>query len=128
MRVETHRIALVVWLALGSSLACRGGSQAGDADARSTTPPLAPAHEVADKTIAGVDLVDRIARCEVDHEGVLVDLGSSAVQGTTGYWALSAESSLSDTERDGETWSRLASRNLSLRFVLEEASPLFVSM
>ena len=73
-------------------------------------------------------MLERLSRCEVDHQGVLVDFGGPAVQGITGAWSLSSDNGLVDAERDGETWARAMNRNLAVRFVLDQAEPLFVSL
>ena len=75
-----------------------------------------------------VHWVDQLARCELDRAGPLIDLGSPAAQGVTGSWSLSPDPTIVDIERDGETWARFFSKNLTLRFVLDEAAPVFVAL
>jgi arylsulfatase A-like enzyme len=81
-----------------------------------------------EKAQDGLDLIDRLSRCDVHPGGVFVDLGSPAAQGVIGWWSLSADSMLTDVERDGETWARLSGRKIVWRFVLDEPDPLSVSM
>ncbi|HEY3593011.1 MAG TPA: hypothetical protein VGL13_04035, partial [Polyangiaceae bacterium] len=92
--------------------------------------PAAPAHRSTAKVNVqdGLDLIDRLSRCDVDPGGVFVDLGSPSAQGAVGGWSLSADSTVTDVERDGETWARLSGRKLVWRFVLDEAAPLSISM
>ena len=126
MRIASPPLAALLFAAASLSMSCRSRTTAETTDARAAV--AVPASIPADKKEAGVDLVDRIARCEVDHEGVLIDFGSPAVQGIAGFWSLSSDASLVDSERDGETWTKVFSRRVSLRFILEEASPVFVSL
>src|SRR6266536_829669 len=77
---------------------------------------------------AALDLVEQLARCEVDHGGVLVDLGSPSAQGVVGNWSLSSDSGLVDAERDGETWAKIQNHSLTIRFTLDEAQPVFVAI
>lgn len=119
-----HPPALLLGLPL-LLLSCRSKPTADVADARPSAPvaTAAPA-----RSVASVDLVDRLSRCEIDHGGVLIDLGSPAAQGITGSWSLAPDASLVEAERDGETWVKASSRSLTMRFVLEEAGPVFVGM
>jgi arylsulfatase A-like enzyme len=119
LRIVTLLLAAALW-------GCRDTKPAGQ-----TAPPTAadPAPRPgSERKTAALDLVDRLSRCEIDHQGVLVDFGGPSVQGITGAWSLSADGSLVDAERDGETWARATSRNLAVRFVLDQAEPVFVSM
>jgi hypothetical protein len=75
-----------------------------------------------------VHWVERLSRCELDRTGPLIDLGSAAAHGLTGSWSLTPDPTLVDIERDGETWARVFSKSLTLRFVLDEPAPVFVAM
>jgi hypothetical protein len=72
--------------------------------------------------------VDRLARCEVDHRGVLFDLGSPAMPGIVGTWAIGSDPGIADVEHDGATWARVTASRSILRFVLDDPMPFFVSM
>jgi hypothetical protein len=72
--------------------------------------------------------VERLSRCELDRAGPLVDLGSPAANGLTGSWSLTSDPNVVDIERDGETWARVFAKSLTVRFVLDEAAPVFVAM
>jgi arylsulfatase A-like enzyme len=123
--MRTSRLAVLL---VGALLwACRSEPADERAAHRSADPPpRVPVRD--DHPAAMVDLVDRLARCEIDHQGVLVDFGGPSVQGILGSWSLSSDNGLIDGERDGETWAKAMNRNLSLRFVLDQAEPVFVSM
>ena len=120
------RFSRLATLVLGTALfGCRG--KPASVDTAPPAPEPAPPSAAPRKT-AALDLLDRLSRCEVDHQGVLVDFGGPAVQGITGAWSLSSDNGLVDAERDGETWARAMNRNLAVRFVLDQAEPLFVSL
>jgi hypothetical protein len=119
LRTITLLLATALW-------ACREAKPASETPApRHADPDPQPPTE---RKTASFDLIDRLSRCEIDHQGVLVDFGGPSIQGITGAWSLSADGTLVDTERDGETWARATSRNLAVRFVLDQAEPIFVSM
>lgn len=73
-----------------------------------------------------LDLVKSLPRCEVLHRGILLDLGSPAVEGLEG-WRLSAAPGITNVEKEGATWARLAVRVVEYRFSLDEPLPIFVS-
>jgi len=84
--------------------------------------------KASDPPASTLDWVDRLSRCELDRAGVLIDLGASAAQGVIGSWSLAPEAGVVDIERDGESWARISTRNLVVRFILGEAAPIFVSL
>jgi hypothetical protein len=106
-------------------LACKSTPAPLEVDARA--PAEAPAAQAGTAT-ASVDLVDGLARCEVDHGGVLIDLGSAAAHGVSGTWTLAPDPALAESEREGESWARVVARRFDVRFVLEEPTPVFVGM
>ena len=95
---------------------------------RREPPSGEPSSATDERPGRAVDLVDRIARCDLDHNGTLVDFGTTAPLGISGWWSLAGDSSLVDAERDGETWTKVSARSLVVRFVTDTASPAFVSM
>jgi hypothetical protein len=129
-----RRIGWLVLLGMGAA-SCKPRSapdaeRQAHAEARAAATTAAATRRAAD-TDAGhgeLELIEHLARCDVYPSGVFVDLGSPAAQGVTGWWSLSADSMLTDAERDGETWARLFGRKLVWRFVLDEPAPLLVSM
>src|SRR2546421_7365591 len=98
--------ALLTTVALSSS--CRGKPITASADARPAASESAPRE--ASRSVIAWELLDDLARCEVDHGGVLIDLGSHSAQGVNGSWPLGADPALLDSERDGETWVKVSSR------------------
>ncbi len=73
-----------------------------------------------------LDLLARLGSCDLEHRGLLVDLGTEALTGRTG-WSLGVPAGVESTEHDGSTWSRIDSRSLDLTVTLTERSPVFVS-
>ncbi len=117
---------LALALLVAAPLACKSKPAPLEVDARAPAEQIA-ATERRDAT-AAVDLVDGLARCEVDHGGVLIDLGSAAAHGVSGTWTLAPDPALAESERDGESWARVVARRFDVRFVLEEPAPVFVGM
>jgi arylsulfatase A-like enzyme len=90
--------------------------------------PTASAARRATAQASSLDLIERLPRCEVDHGGPLIDLGSTSAQGMTGTWSLAADLAQAVPERSGETWVKISARKLQLRFILDDPSPVFVAI
>jgi arylsulfatase A-like enzyme len=73
-----------------------------------------------------LDFVKSLPRCEVLHRGVLLDLGSPAVEGLEA-WRLSPTPGVTNVEKEGATWARVATRTVDYRFSLDEPLPIFIS-
>src|SRR6185436_7618876 len=106
---------------------CRGKPK-GDAVDAEVAAAAPPAQKTGEDATAALDLIDDLGRCEVDHGGALIDLGSPAAHGITDSWTLAPDASLVESERDGETWVKVMSRSFSMRFMLDEPTAAFVSM
>ncbi len=65
------------------------------------------------------DLIPNLSWCEVDHEGLVLDLGSPAAAAYSGFGAARADDS-EDVERDGQTFVRAHARALRYDFWLDE--------
>jgi hypothetical protein len=116
-------------LGIGTTPAgCRGEPSAGPSPVTKPIASVTLAKTELPRSHPRLDLVDRLARCEVDHRGILLDLGSPAVHGIAGTWTMTSDPGLADTEHEGATWLRVNSGRLILRFVLDEAAPVFISM
>jgi len=117
---------------LGGLIAWTGSCSQREQPSPPTASTAAPAPAASTPTSPApsstVDLIERLPRCEVDHGGVLIDLGSSSAQGLTGAWSLAADLPQAAPERSGETWAKVTARTLLLRFILDEPSPVFVSI
>jgi arylsulfatase A-like enzyme len=72
-----------------------------------------------------IDLIEMLPRCELRHRGILLDLGTPAVEGLAG-WRLGPEPNPS-VEREGASWLQVSSRSISYRFVLQDPQPVFFS-
>ena len=68
----------------------------------------------------------RIANCDVDHRGPLLDMGTDAMAGRYG-WIRGLPPNLSRVEHDGATWARMVDRKVELRFTLLDPTPIFVA-
>lgn len=101
-----------------------GSSAAGDASATAAPVPGFGDGPVADRIVSSI--LDDIASCDIDHRGLLVDLGTPMMRGRV---VLRGEGNapLEDVEHHGATWSIVDNRTMELTFVLPEPSRLFVS-
>ncbi|HEU4411930.1 MAG TPA: sulfatase-like hydrolase/transferase [Polyangiaceae bacterium] len=72
------------------------------------------------------DVINNLARCDVEHRGLLFDLGSPAVEGLEA-WRLGPNAEVAAVEREGASWARVSARSLSYAFTLDRPQPLFVS-
>ncbi|HWZ88840.1 MAG TPA: sulfatase-like hydrolase/transferase [Polyangiaceae bacterium] len=90
---------------------------------QSATVPVGP--EPANPSAVSLDVRDRfeiipnLSWCEVEHEGLLLDLGSAAAAAYRGFGAEHADDS-EDVERDGQTFVRAYGRALRYDFWLDE--------
>jgi hypothetical protein len=124
-----RRSALVFALALAASeVGCDG---CGDDGVRSTSPPTsnasvptpvasAPPSEVV------LDFIDRLPSCDLDHRGLLIDMGTDATNGRFGWWG-TEPSSIERVEHHGSSWARVSDRKLELSFLLPEPRSIFVA-
>ena len=72
------------------------------------------------------DLVQNLARCEARHRGHLFDLGSPSVEGLRA-WSLEPDPNVRNVEREGATWARVGSRQVTYNFLVDEVEQVFVS-
>ena len=86
--------------------------------------PVLPALATENMVVAK-DLFASVAECDVYHRGVLLDLGSPAMQGRYGPSLLPA-SDVRDIVREGATWARVESGRVTMSFFQVEESPVFV--
>ena len=113
---------------LGLAACSKHGGSAGPA---SSALPLASA--AAPSTVAAAsdappalmtaqdrfDVIPNLSWCEVEHEGLLLDLGSPAAAAYTGFGAERSDDNR-DVERDGQTFVRAFGRSLRYDFWLDE--------
>ena len=85
-----------------------------------------PAPSVAADAVAAAptvrdhfDLIPNLSWCEVDHEGLVLDLGSPAAAAYSGFGGARPDDS-EDVERDGQTFVRAHARALHYDFWLDE--------
>jgi arylsulfatase A-like enzyme len=72
-------------------------------------------------------LFDELGWCDIDHRGLLIDLGTDATNGRFG-WALATPQTIVQTEHEGATWARIYDNTLTLRFYQPYAARLFVAL
>lgn len=98
--------------------------------ATETTPSrIDPATPAASASVAprpALDVMAQLARCTVAHRGLLLDLGSPAVDGLEGF-ALGTDPGIATVEREGATWARFQTKSATYRFQLDDPQPVFVS-
>lgn len=114
----------VAWWSWVLLVACsKHGS--GSAPLPSGAPSASPKPPASDAPPGVVERRDRfeiipnLSWCEVEHEGLLLDLGSPAAAAYSGFGAARADDNR-DVERDGQTFVRAFGRTLRYDFWLDE--------
>jgi arylsulfatase A-like enzyme len=74
-----------------------------------------------------MELVDELPQCDVEHRGLLLDLGGSPALGSFGGKSTVPDSVVASSH-DGASWARIYDRKLSLDFFWPDRGPLFVSL
>ncbi len=106
--------------------ACKGTndlSLAGSAKAVSTTPGTRD-NPVPDRVV--LPILSLLSRCDVEHRGLLVDMGSDMTLGRVSGEILGGER-LKSVEHDGSTWSVISDKRTRVDFNFPRASPVFAS-
>ena len=86
-------------------------------------PPLPPVANVASMAAAEhdrFDIIGNLSWCEVEHQGLLLDLGNPAALAYRGFGDERSDDA-EDVERDGQTFVRVYGRALHYDFWLDEA-------
>lgn len=116
-------MALAAFALAGCTCAPGGPSESGPGPGTApsnSTPAAAPARTM-------LDFVQSLHACDVEHRGVLLDVGSDALLGRFG-WASAVPGGLETVEHDGATWARVRIKKLKLSFYQPEPAPVFVSV
>lgn len=74
-----------------------------------------------------MSMVDDLGWCDIDHRGLLFDLGTDAVAGRFGY-ALATPRGIVASEYEGATWARVYDGKLSLTFFQPRAERVFIAL
>jgi hypothetical protein len=104
---------------------CKGHKNPMPAPAPSATQPPAPvaaadAVPIAPSARDHFDLIPNLSWCEVEHDGLVLDLGSASAAAYSGFGTQRPDDS-EDVERDGQTFVRAHARALRYDFWLDEA-------
>jgi sulfatase-like protein len=84
--------------------------------------PALPAPEASQVVVDSRDrfeIIPNLSWCEVDHQGLLIDLGSPAAAAYSGFGAERSDE-YPDVERDGQSFVRAFGRSLKYDFWLDE--------
>lgn len=98
-------------------------------EASPAAPPSDPA-AVAAQTVAqpGLSLLSELGRCEISHQGILIDLGTDAVNQRRAFSA-GPFNDVSNQIRSGKTFAVFSGRDVSYDFWLQRPSePLSVAL
>lgn len=104
------------------SAGCNRGSSTAPAPSAVASAALARAADGTPTLVEGRDsfeVIPNLPWCEVEHQGLLLDLGSPAAEPYRGFGA-ERSPDYQDSERDGQTFVRAFGRNLSYEFWLDE--------
>lgn len=111
-------------LALVGHLGC--GERSTPAPAPTSSPSTeTPLEPVGKRRV--VSILEDLGWCDVDHRGLLLDLGSDATTGRVGD-GLTAAKGLVAAEHEGATWARVYDPKLTLAFHQAYAAQVFVSL
>ena len=83
-----------------------------------------PAKPVLDRSI--LPLLSILSSCDVDHRGLLVDMGTDMMRARVGK-LLRPDSIPRSVEHDGSTWAVIEEKRTDISFTLPEASRVFAS-
>lgn len=120
-------LLLLAACATAGCSSCKGGSTtSGDHPAATSSAAPTPNKPPQSNPAPRVDLVAALPTCDLDHRGILLDLGTDAMIGRFG-WLSGIPEGVDPVEHDGSTWIRVSDRTLTLSFVLPESSPIFVA-
>jgi arylsulfatase A-like enzyme len=74
-----------------------------------------------------VDLLQDAVRCDVQHRGVFLDMGSVSAESRFGF-NLEPPAELASITREGASWAQVTARTVAQTFYTAHPSPVFVSM
>lgn len=123
-----RRSALVLALALAPLVGCGGcGDESAPTTTRDESSTATPTATTSDPPSQMVlDFIRALPSCDLEHRGLLFDLGTDGAEGRFGWWG-SEPSSIERVEHHGSSWARLFDRKLELSFLLPEARSIFVA-
>ncbi|HTJ85518.1 MAG TPA: hypothetical protein VL400_27565, partial [Polyangiaceae bacterium] len=128
VRLGRARAALVRAAALATAIVACSACSSKDPPVATTSSAPEPGlgdGPVADRVMTS--LIDALPMCDVEHRGVLVDLGSSGAEGRVVVRGADA-APMQTVEHDGSTWAVATTRAFDVRFVLAEPTPVFAAI
>ncbi len=121
------RAGLAAGLVALVALASSGCSNRADTDKSDAAAASAQPAAAEDSYRQLLSLVDNLPLCDVDHRGLLLDMGSDALVGRHARW-LDTPKGIVGASHDGASWARVYERSVKLRFVLPRSTKVFVSL
>ncbi|HHH10794.1 MAG TPA: hypothetical protein ENK23_01795, partial [Sorangium sp.] len=118
------RSSLMLAALLLAGMACGDSHPRDTADA---APSASAATVEQDHYRSAMDLVEVLPTCDIDHRGLVLDMGTDGLFGRYGRWLVTPKG-IVDATHDGASWSRVYERSLKLRFVLPHPARVFVSL
>jgi arylsulfatase A-like enzyme len=101
-------------LSVGCSKKNDGAQAARPSPSASAAPTASGPARNEEPPAAAIDAIAHFEDCALGHRGVLIDLGDATARAGTG--SLAERAHVESIERDGATWSRVATRTLTLTF------------
>ncbi|MSP26042.1 MAG: hypothetical protein EXR75_12960 [Myxococcales bacterium] len=110
---------------ISCALGCGESKKGGAANASSSAVVSPSPRERGEKVV--LSIIDELRWCDVNHRGLLIDLGTARATGTQVLEA-AAPPAIAAAERQGASWARLFDKELRVTFFHPEPSPVFVSV
>jgi arylsulfatase A-like enzyme len=124
MRAAT--LSLLALLVSSSLAGCSGCGTPNESASETGAAAMPPTTETEGWQEA-VPLIDALVGCDIDHRGLLVDMGAGTLPGRLA-WAVEPRTGIVTTEHDGATWARIYERTITLSFYLPQVTPVSVSL
>jgi hypothetical protein len=124
-RAPTKNAAILAAFAVvGALAACSEKKPDAAASSGALAAPGPGDGPVADRVVAS--LYDLAPMCDVEHRGILVDLGTPSALGRVSVRGDSGP--METAEHDGATWAVAQARGFDVKFVLVEPTPIFAAI
>ena len=124
-RLRLYTVALASFLTASTLVGCSDNTDDKGADSGAAAPSSHVVEENTRRTV--LNLIDELPQCDIDHRGLLFDMGSDVLHGRHAHW-LNNPKGIVATSHDGATWDRIYERGIKLRFVLARPTKVFVTL